>query len=355
MFIHKLSLTNYKNHEKKVFSFHEKMNAFIGLNGAGKTNILDALYFLCIGKSYFSSFDKQVVKHDNQFFRLVAEIETDTKNKIVVTYELGKRKKIIVNDIPLLKAANHIGNFPVVVVAPNDNILILGGSSERRKFIDVSISQINRTYLNDLIKYNNVLSQRNALLKQAEKKGIDKSLLAIYNTDLVRLGEQLFQERKKFVQEIESFFKESFQFLSAKNEGFSIKYKSDLQEHSFEELLENSLQKDLILRRTTKGVHKDDLIFSMHNELIKDFGSQGQQKTFLLALKLTQFNFLKDQLNKVPLFIVDDIFDKLDNERSKKLIQFLAEQNAQVFISNTDEHIFQELINLPVEIFKIKE
>ena len=354
MFIRKLQLTNYKNHEKKVFSFTERINAFVGLNGVGKTNILDAIYFLCIGKSYFSSFDKYGVKHEENFFRLVTEIEDDTINEIVLTFEQGKRKKITVNDVLLSKAADHIGKFPIVVVAPNDNLLILGGSAERRKFIDLSISQINKTYLNVLIKYNNVLNQRNALLKQAEKNGLNQSLLSIYNDELVKYGEFIFEERKAFVKEIEAFFKESFKFLSAKNEDFTIEYKSDLLKNDFIELLQKSIQKDLILKRTNKGIHKDELVFKMGSELLKDFGSQGQQKTFLLALKLTQFNFLKAQLKKVPLFIVDDIFDKLDNERSKNLIQFLAQQKGQVFISNTDKHIFQELIDVAVEIFEIK-
>lgn len=354
MFIHKLQLTNYKNHEKKVFSFTKRINAFVGLNGVGKTNILDAIYFLCIGKSYFSSFDKYGVKHEESFFRLVTEIEDENIDQIVLTFEQGKRKKIIVNDVLLNKAADHIGQFPIVVVAPNDNVLILGGSAERRKFIDISISQVDKVYLDNLIKYNNVLTQRNALLKQVEKKGLNKSLLAIYNDDLVKYGQIVFEKRKLFVEHIKAFFKESFEYLSAKNEDFSIEYKSDLIENDLTELLEKSLNKDLILKRTNKGIHKDDLIFSMGDEFLKDFGSQGQQKTFLLALKLTQFNFLKAQLNKVPLFIVDDIFDKLDKERSKNLIQFLAKQNGQVFISNTDKHIFQELIDVPVEIFEVK-
>lgn len=354
MFIHKLQLTNYKNHENKVFSFKERINAFVGLNGVGKTNILDAIYFLCIGKSYFSAFDKYGVKHNESFFRLVTEIEDEELNEIVLTFEQGKRKKITVNDVLLNRAAEHIGKFPIVVVAPNDNMLILGGSAERRKFIDLSISQLDQEYLSNLIKYNSSLSQRNALLKQVEKKGLDKTLLAIYNNDLVKYGQFVFEKRKMFIENIEAFFKESFQYLSAKDEGFTIEYKSDLFKSNFLELLEDSLQKDLILKRTNKGIHKDDLIFKMDNELLKDFGSQGQQKTFLLALKLTQFNFLKAQLNKVPLFIIDDIFDKLDTERSKNLIQFLVQQNSQVFISNTDSHIFQELIDVPVEIFEVK-
>ena len=354
MFIHKLHLTNYKNHEKKIFSFKEKMNAFVGLNGAGKTNILDAIYFLCIGKSYFSSYDKHCIKHDEGFFRLQTDIETTGNNDIVLTYELGKRKKIKVNDIPLSKAADHIGHFPIVVVAPNDNVLILGGAAERRKFIDLSISQINRTYLENLIKYNNVLSQRNALLKQIEKKGLNKSLLAIYNEDLISYAKLIFDERKLFIKKIEQFFNESFQYLSAKNEGFSIQYKSDLLEYGLGDLLDNSLQKDIILKRTTKGIHKDDLVFNMGDELLKDFGSQGQQKTFLLALKLTQFNFLKAQLNKVPLFIIDDIFDKLDSKRSQNLVKFLAKQRGQVFISNTDSHIFQNIIDVPMQLIEVE-
>lgn len=354
MFIRKLHLTNYKNHEKKVFSFDNDVTAFVGLNGVGKTNILDAIYMLCIGKSYFSSSDKHCVRHGESFFRLSMEVSDSAHKNVVLTYEMGKRKKIVVDDLQLRKSSEHIGRFPTVVVSPNDHILITGSADERRKFIDQSLSQLSTEYLQDLINYNNALKQRNAMLKQAEEFGLDQGLLAIYNEKLDAHGTRIFQSRSNFFNQIEDFFKESFKALSSKDEGFSMTYKSHLEEGSLLKQLKENLSRDLILRRTSKGIHKDDVKFNMTGGLIKDFGSQGQQKTFLFALKLTQFNFFKAQLKKVPLFIIDDIFDKLDQERSQNLIKFLIKQQGQVFISNTDEHIFQSVINVPVQIEKIK-
>jgi DNA replication and repair protein RecF len=354
MFIRKLQLTNYKNHQKKVFLFEESMHAFVGLNGVGKTNILDSIYTLCIGKSYFNTSDKNCVKQGENFYRLEMNLIDTAARQVVITFEQGKKKRILVDEIPYAKNSNHVGHFPAVMVSPNDNQLITGNSEERRKFIDVTLAQISPTYLQQLVKYNSVLKQRNALLKQAEYRGLDKNLLAIYNESLSQSGQFIFDMRKTFFLDIQAYFEQSFKFLAAKNEGYKMHYKSDLLQGDFNEQLQQSLQKDLILRRTNKGIHKDDIVFLKEDDTLKDFGSQGQQKTFLLALKLTQFNFLKAQLNKVPLFIIDDIFDKLDSKRSQNLVRFLVEQKGQVFISNTDNLIFQNLMDLTVQIFEVE-
>ncbi len=235
MFIRKLHLTNYKNHEKKVFSFEEELVAFIGLNGVGKTNILDAIYTLCIGKSYFSSSDKQCIRQGQDFFRLETAIEDADAKEVVITFEKGKRKKIIIDGLQLTKNAEHVGSFPAVVVSPNDNSLILGSSEERRKFIDQTLSQISQEYLITLIRYNKILKQRNALLKAAEERGLDKNLLAIYNEDLVRLGMFIHAKRVELFQDIQAYFVESFSYLSAKNEAFEVVYKSDLLSHEFKD------------------------------------------------------------------------------------------------------------------------
>jgi DNA replication and repair protein RecF len=354
MFIRQLHLTNYKNHLKKNFLFDESMHAFVGLNGVGKTNILDAIYTLCIGKSYFNTADKNCIKQGEQFFRLEMNLEDLEAKKVVVTFELGKKKRILVDDIPYAKNSGHVGHFPAVMVSPNDNQLIIGGSEERRRFIDLTLSQVSAEYMQHLMKYNSVIKQRNALLKQAEERGLNKNLLAVYDESLCLHAAFIFNMRQVFFENIKAYFEKSFEFLSTKNEGFSMQYKSDLIQGNYADLLKQSLQKDLILRRTNKGVHKDDITFLMELDALKDFGSQGQQKTFLLALKLTQFNFLKAQLNKVPLFIIDDVFDKLDSERSQNLVRFLVAQKGQVFISNTDKHIFQNVIDLAVQIIEVE-
>lgn len=353
MFIRKLHLTNFKNHEKKVFSFQEKMLAFVGLNGVGKTNILDSIYFLCLGKSYFNTSDKFCIKQDEAFFRLEMNIENSQFEKVVVTFEKFKKKLIAVDDVKHEKNSLHVGIFPAVMLTPDDNIMILGGSEERRRFVDMTLAQISQEYLQKLLRYNATLKQRNAYLKMNHDKAIDKNLLSIYDKELVSNAAIIFEFRKKFIEQIQEYFEKSFQFLASKNEGFTLKYKSDLYSDSMQNLLSKSQEKDMFLGRTSVGIHKDDLIFSMKDEALKDFASQGQQKTFLLALKLTQFNFLKAQLNKVPLFIIDDIFDKLDPERSKNLIQFLDKEQGQVFISNTDKQIFQELMSAPIQIIEV--
>jgi len=354
MFIRKLQLTNYKNHQKKVFLFDESMHAFVGLNGVGKTNILDSIYTLCIGKSYFNTSEKNCIKQGESFFRLEMNLDDSDAKQVVIAFEQGKKKRILVDEIPYAKNSSHVGRFPAVMVSPNDNQLIIGSAEERRKFIDVTLSQISPEYLQQLVKYNNVLKQRNALLKQAEDRGLDENLLAIYDKILIQYGQFIFKMRNDFFIDIQAYFEKSFEFLAAKNESFKMHYKSDLLAGNFSDLLKQSLQKDLLLRRTNKGIHKDDIVFVMEDDALKDFGSQGQQKTFLLALKLTQFNFLKAQLNKVPLFIIDDIFDKLDSKRSQNLVRFLVEQKSQVFISNTDNHIFQNVMDLDIQIFEVE-
>jgi|SaaInl5LU_22_DNA_1037371.scaffolds.fasta_scaffold00306_24 DNA replication and repair protein RecF len=353
MFIHKLHLTNFKNHEKKSFDFDKEIIAFTGLNGVGKTNVLDAIYFLSIGKSYFSSTDKSAIRNGTDFFRLEMDIKNDDKHRVVITNQLGKRKQIAVDDALYEKNSTHVGRFPVVVVSPNDQVLITGGSEERRRFMDQSLSQLNREYLQALLKYNQALKQRNALLKNAEEKGLDKKLLSIYDDELCQQAEIIYAHRLAFFEDIQAYFKESFTALSEKDEGFKLRYVSQLGKRGLCDLLQENLKRDIILRRTTQGIHKDDVKFEMSGQLIKDFGSQGQQKTFLIALKLTQFNFLKAHLKKVPLFIVDDIFDKLDPRRSKNLIEFLNMQQGQVFISHTSSDTFEELDDLPIQIIAI--
>ena len=213
MFIHKLHLTNFKNHEKKSYDFQKEIVAFTGLNGVGKTNVLDAIYFLSIGKSYFSSTDKAAIRNGEDFFRLEMTIEDTAKHQVVVTNQLGKRKQIAVDGEPYEKNSTHVGNFPVVVVSPNDHVLITGGSEERRKFIDQSLSQLNKEYLRALMAYNQALKQRNALLKQAEDRGLDKELLNFYDSKLCEEAEIIYEHRLAFFEDIQAFFKQSFIFI----------------------------------------------------------------------------------------------------------------------------------------------
>jgi DNA replication and repair protein RecF len=345
MFLRQLHIINYKNHEKKLFSFNEKINCFVGLNGVGKTNVLDAIYFLCIGKSYFSSTDKQCMNLESDFFRLDSTFVKEGETKqIIVKFEKGKRKKIEVNEEPVLKLAEHVGKYPIVVVAPNDNVLILGGSEERRKYMDETLAQADKMYLSLLNEYQKILAQRNALLKNAEEGNVNKNLLDIYNKQLEKPSQYVFEARKNFINEIIPFFNEAYKLISGNKEKFELIYKSDLQENAFFDLMQKNLHKDVILQRTTKGIHKDDIEFVMNSEMIKSFGSQGQQKTFLLALKLGQFNYLKSKKNIYPIFLMDDIFDKLDKERGAELLKTVTESLNQVFITHTDKQAFEKLM-----------
>jgi DNA replication and repair protein RecF len=344
MFLSQLHLINYKNHQKIKLSFDEKITCITGLNGVGKTNILDSIYFVCIGKSYFTSQDKQCVNSEADFFRLSALISDNEKQEVVVKFESGKRKKIEVDEIPIIKISNHVGNFPLVVVAPNDNVLILGGSEERRKYMDETLAQADREYLLALSMYQKILAQRNALLKKAEDGRLDNSLLEIYNSQLIPFGEAIFSKREKFVSQIQEHFINAYNKISKGRETITISYKSQLAEESFSQLLRKNLSKDVILQRTTKGIHKDDVEFVMNGEPVKSFGSQGQQKTFLLALKLAQYEYLKSCLNKCPFFLIDDMFDKLDKERSKEMLEIVSDTLHQVFITHTDKDEFEKLM-----------
>lgn len=339
MKIQKLHIVNYKNHENLKLDFNKNIVCFVGANGIGKTNILDAIHYSCIGKSYFTSSDKNCVEYNSDFFRIVTSLADDN---IVITYEKSKKKKIVLNDTQVLKLSDYLGNFPIIIIAPDDNIILLGGSEERRKIIDQTLTQTNRTYFNNLIRYNRLIAERNALLKNSYNRRLDLNLLETYNQKIIPLGNYIYIERKKFIEEIIPFFENSYSIISDKKETFKIEYKSQLNNNSFQNLLNENFEKDKILKRTTVGIHKDDLSFYMNDVKIKTFGSQGQQKTFLLALKIAQHNYLQKKLSKSVFFIIDDIFDKIDAERSKNLIKFVSQHLGQVFISYTNKNILLE-------------
>ena len=346
MNIQKIHIINFKNHKSLKLDFHKNIVCIVGKNGIGKTNILDAIHFSCMGKSYFSSSDKNCTHYDESFFRLETSFynfeSEDVKEKsLVITYEKSKRKNIILDDLKMKKLSDYLGNFPVVVIAPDDNIILLGGSEERRKIIDQTIIQTDKEYFINLIEYNKILSQRNALLKKAYDSFLDINLLEIYNEKLIPLAEKIYAKRKKFIEELLPFFNKAYTYISEEKEVFEIKYLSKLQEYSYRNLLEKSFEKDKILKRTTTGIHRDDLEFFMNDVKIKTFGSQGQQKTFLLALKLAQHDYLQKKLSKSVFFLIDDIFDKIDSERSKNLISFVSQHIGQVFVSYTNKNILE--------------
>ncbi|GAB2774850.1 DNA replication/repair protein RecF [Salinimicrobium soli] len=338
MFLKNLSLLNYKNFESANFEFDAKINCLVGNNGVGKTNVLDSIYHLSFGKSYFNPITSQNIRHGSEFFVIEGEFEkNDREEQIIVSAKKGQKKIIKRNNKPYEKFSEHIGFIPTVIISPADRDLIIEGSETRRKFMDGVISQSDNLYLNSLINYGKILAQRNSLLKYfAANNSFDRDTLSVYNEQLEELGNVLYEKRKAFLNTFIPIFQKRYATISNEREEVSITYKSQLEEGSFGSLLEDNLQKDMALQYTSVGTHKDDLNFEIEGHPIKKFGSQGQQKSFLIALKLAQFDFIKDLSKVSPILLLDDIFDKLDENRVAHIVDLVAtNQLGQLFISDT--------------------
>ncbi|MDA0177116.1 DNA replication/repair protein RecF [Mesoflavibacter profundi] len=338
MILKTLSLLNYKNFDSKTFEFDQTINCFVGNNGVGKTNVLDAIYHLSFGKSYFNPVASQNIKHDEDFFVLNGEyFKNDEIENIVVSLKKGQKKVIKRNSKVYDKFSDHIGFLPLVIISPADRDLIIEGSDTRRKFIDSVISQSNKNYLTYLINYNKVLSQRNSLLKYfAANHTYNQDTIDVYNEQLSQYGTEIFEIRKAFLDTFVPLFKARYKAISNTTENINLTYNSNLFEDDLISLLKHNINKDKALQYTSVGVHKDDLIFTIDDHPIKKFGSQGQQKSFLIALKLAQFDCLKSQSGTNPILLLDDIFDKLDENRVAQIIKLVDDENfGQIFISDT--------------------
>ena len=358
MIIKNLKIFNFKNHSEKSFDFSPEINCFVGNNGAGKTNILDALHYLSMAKSFLGNLDAQNILHESDFFAIEAEIQGDEKNDIIKVQLPKEGKKIIKkNDKTYERIADHIGFLPSVMISPYDANLISDGSESRRKFLDAMISQTDSDYLFALIQYQKTLQQRNALLKYfAKNRTFDLDSLEIYNEPLNKFGTQIFEKRQRFVASILPTIQHFYEIISKGNEKVTVIYESNLNEQNFEEILSENLEKDRVLTYTSRGIHKDDLRFEMNGNLIKKFGSQGQQKSFLIALKLAQIKRIKDITNKNPILLLDDIFDKLDDNRVSQLIELVNQQNfGQIFITDTHRERTESVVKRINEESKIFE
>ena len=361
MWLKHLSVLNFKNYADSSLDFLPETNAFTGQNGSGKTNLLDAIHYLSLCKSYFNPIDSQHIKKGEDWFMVQGQFDRELMlDAISCSIKRNQKKQFKKNKKEYGRLADHIGQFPLVMISPNDTFIILDGSEERRKFVDNVISQTDNQYLDILITYNRILLQRNTLLKNIRDTGIfDKGLLEVLNLQLVEAGERIFNIRQRFMQEFLPEFRRYYQFLTDDVEQVDLVYESQLQGQIFLELLNKSIDKDRALERTTVGIHKDDLQFSIHQGMqLKKFGSQGQQKSFLIALKLAQYAFLKNKKQFKPLLLLDDIFDKLDDQRTKKLMQLVSEDEfGQIFLTDTDSsrirRIFQE-IGKPIRIFEVQ-
>lgn len=360
MWLKQLTVLNFKNYSESSLTFLPEANAFTGPNGAGKTNLLDAIHYLSLCKSYFNPIDSQHIKVGEDWFMIQGDFEKEEgSDNVSCSLKRNQKKQFKKNKKDYQRLADHIGQFPLVIISPSDTGIITEGSEERRKFVDNVISQTDNKYLDTLIQYNRILLQRNTLLKSIKETGVfDEGLLEVLNMQLSEVGESIYQRRKQFMADFLPAFARHYQYLSEGEETVSLQYDSALQHHTMQELLEASLAKDRALERTTTGIHKDDLLFTIHDNMpLKKFGSQGQQKSFVIALKLAQYSFLTAKKKFKPLLLLDDIFDKLDAQRTKMLMQMVSnEEFGQIFITDTDtdriRRIFEE-IGQPIRIFGI--
>ena len=359
MFLKQLTLTHYKNIEASQFDFQAPINCFIGNNGVGKSNILDSIYHLAFTKSYFNPSGVQNIQFGKEFFLIEGKFNKDGKEeKINCSLKKGQKKTVKRNGKVYNKIAEHIGLIPLVIISPADRNLIIEGSSTRRKFIDGVIGQTDNIYLKNLSDYNKILAQRNALLKFfAQNRTFDGDTLAIYNHQMSELAHPIFEKRKAFMEVLLPIFKKRHLSISNGAEEVDIRYASDLSENKMSDLLELNLEKDKLLQFTSVGIHKDDLDLLISGMPIKKFGSQGQQKAFLIGLKLAQFDFIKEKSGMNSIVLLDDIFDKLDQDRVTQTIQlFDNESLGQIFISDTHEDRIKaalEMSSTAYEIFKL--
>tara|TARA_A100001011_G_scaffold92124_2_gene96839 strand:- start:39494 stop:40576 length:1083 start_codon:yes stop_codon:yes gene_type:complete len=359
MFLKQLSLTHYKNLEVSRFEFQSTINCFIGKNGIGKSNILDSIYHLAFTKSYFNPSGAQNIQFGKDFFLIEGKFEREGKIvKINCSLKKGQKKIIKKNGKIYDKIADHIGLIPLVIISPADRNLITEGSVTRRKFIDGIIGQTDKVYLKNLTDYNKILMQRNALLKFfAQNRTFDGNTLRVYNDQMSELAHPIYEKRKAFLEIFIPIFSQRYFNISKGVEEVGIQYDSDLRHKNISELLEQSLEKDKILQFTSVGIHKDDIHLLITGMPIKKFGSQGQQKTFLIALKMAQFDFIKKKSGMNPIVLLDDIFDKLDQDRVSQTIQLFDNENlGQIFISDTHEDRIKTALEMTTsdhEIFNL--
>ncbi|WP_426489813.1 DNA replication/repair protein RecF [Hymenobacter sp. 102] len=342
MILQSLHLLFFKNYEDANLSFSPHINCFVGDNGSGKTNLLDAIHYLSLTKSAFTSLDSTSVKQGEEFFVVKGKFSSGPEEKpetIQCSLRLGQKKTVTHNKQTYERVSDHIGRYPVVLISPYDTDLIRQGSEERRKYFDSLISQLDHQYLTQLIRYTHLLKQRNSLLKLATDRqaGYDRDYLLTLDEQLAPLGEQLAQLRRNFLLEFEPLFQRHYTQLADGREQVTLTYKSELQpDADFLKLLRVQERKDLALQRTTVGPHKDDFTFQMDGLAVKNYGSQGQQKSYAIALKLAQFEILAEQKKQKPLLLLDDIFDRLDEKRITRLMQLVANHTfGQIFLTDT--------------------
>jgi len=350
MHIGRLQLFYFKNHEEQHLQFCNGINCITGPNGSGKTNILDAIYYLANTKSFFNGIDQQLIKHGQEFFSIHGFFENENSTEILVNFTKGK-KNLRKNGKTYNRLIDHIGIIQTVFITPYDISLILEGSEERRRFLDFTISQTDRSYLEQLSLYKKLLDQRNAFLKQAEGRPVDPILLETFDDRMAKAGQIIFEKRRDFIAEFTSYFQELYRFLSGDAEHPTLLYVSELHEKPLLDILFLSREKDRVLQRTGSGIHKDDLEFLLSDFPLKKYGSQGQIKSYVITLKLAQYKYFLEKTGKKPILLLDDIFEKIDGNRAGKLMELVARDYfGQIIITDTHaDRVKEHLEGLAVD------
>lgn len=354
MTLNHITILNYKNIKEAELDFSPNINCFVGTNGEGKTNVLDAIYFLSFTKSATNAIDSQNVRHGEEFFMIQGQYELNgNKEEVSCGLKLHQKKQFKRNKKAYTKLSEHIGLLPLILVSPNDHELILGGSDERRKFMDIVISQYNPSYINLLMRHNAALQQRNTLLKQEEEPDVE--ILNAYEEVMASCGEQIFKLRNEFITDFIPVFQDYYARISGNHEKVGLEYISHCQRGPLLEVIQRDRAKDRIMGYSLHGIHKDDLVMTLGNYPIKREGSQGQNKTYLISLKLAQFNFLKQTGSKTtPLLLLDDIFDKLDANRVEQIINLASDEAfGQLFITDTNRENLDRILERSQGDYKI--
>jgi DNA replication and repair protein RecF len=361
MYLKKLTLTNFKNYELGEMEFSSKVNCFVGNNGVGKTNILDAIHYLSLTKSFFNSVDSISIRHGEEYFIIQGIFSRDEEDdNIYCAFQKQKQKILKRNGKEYQKLSDHVGRYPVVMISPADSSLITEGSEDRRKFMNKIISQYNGGYLDAALRYGKALQQRNRLLKDQNSSGNkDDEMISIWNDQLVRYGEYIYSERQNLVDELIPVFQEYYGMISGGREKVRLTYSSHLSGGSYQDLLIQSLPKDRILEYTTTGIHKDDLLLEMDGYPVRALGSQGQQKSYLVALKLAKFDYINRKAGFSPILLLDDIFDKFDGDRVEQIIKLVSNHRfGQIFITDTHQNRLLDILSshdIDFRLFRISD
>jgi DNA replication and repair protein RecF len=349
-------LLQFKNYADQRLTCDARLNCYVGPNGAGKTNLLEAIYYLCLGKSYWNHLDTYLVRHGDDFFRLEGRFSrADQEERVVVKYRNRQRKEIERNGTPYQKLSEHVGRYPVVIVTPDDTNLISEGSEARRRLLDNTLSQTDERYLQDLLQYNRLLRQRNALLKSYDDpRRVPEDMLGVYDLQMAPLADRIGNQRQAFVVRFNESLTAAYASIAADREAVRCTYKSQLNDTAYAELMAGRREKDKALQRTTAGPHRDDLVFTMNEHPLKRVASQGQLKSFVLALKLAQYQVLRERHGLTPLLLLDDIFDKLDGQRVQALLDLLLQPGyGQIFLTDTDPLRIEALVKQVKSSFRI--